>query len=66
MQHDRRSEAPRLRSAHRQFLDAVLAFSDDPGPENLVPYLAANRDLERSKRSGRTSALALSGAARAA
>jgi hypothetical protein len=60
MHHDHRNEAPRARSAHRQFLDAVLAFSDDPGPENLVRYLAASRDLERTKRSGQTAALALS------
>jgi hypothetical protein len=55
MHQDHRNEAPRARSAHRQFLDALLAFSDDPGPTNLVRYLAASRDLERSKRPGQTS-----------
>jgi hypothetical protein len=40
------------RSALRQFVDAVHAFSDDPGPENLERYLAASRALEESKRSG--------------
>jgi len=35
----------------RQFVDAVQAFSDDPGPANLERYLAASRALEESKRS---------------
>jgi hypothetical protein len=42
----------------RQFSDALLAFSDDPGPANLVRYLAASRDLERSKASGEAQASA--------
>jgi len=37
------------RSAHRQFVDAVIAFSDDPGPENLERYLAASRSLEEQQ-----------------
>jgi hypothetical protein len=41
----------------------LLAFSDDPGPANLVRYLAASRDLERSKRPGKTPVLALTTAA---
>jgi hypothetical protein len=40
---------PGERSAHRQFVDAVVAFSDDPGPENLERYLAASRLLEESR-----------------
>jgi hypothetical protein len=32
--------------AVRLFVDAVLAFSDDPGPDNLERYLAASRALE--------------------
>ena len=42
------------RGAHRQFVDAVHAFSDDPGPANLERYLAASRALEESKRSEQT------------
>jgi hypothetical protein len=42
---------PGERSAHRQFVDAVVAFSDDPGPENLERYLAASRLLEESRHS---------------
>lgn len=38
----------------RQFADAVLAFSDEPGPENLERYLAASRALEESRRARRT------------
>jgi hypothetical protein len=40
------------RRAQRLFADAVLAFSDDPGPANLERYLAASRALEESRRSG--------------
>jgi hypothetical protein len=40
------------RSALRQFVDAVVAFSDDHGPANLERYLAASRSLEDSRRSG--------------
>jgi len=36
--------------ALRQFADAVLAFSDDPGPANLERYLAASSALEESRR----------------
>jgi hypothetical protein len=34
------------RTAFRQFVAAVLALSDDPGPANLERYLAASRALE--------------------
>jgi len=40
------------RSALRQFVDAVVAFSDDHGPANLERYLAASRSLDESRRSG--------------
>ena len=40
------------RSALRQFVDAVVAFSDDHGPTNLERYLAASRSLDESRRSG--------------
>jgi hypothetical protein len=42
------------RSAFRQFVDAVLAFSENPGPANLERYLAASRSLEKSRRSRQT------------
>jgi hypothetical protein len=44
---------PRLteRTARRLFGDAVLAFSVDPGPDNLVRYLAVSRALEEARRS---------------
>jgi hypothetical protein len=38
------------RRAFRLFGDALLAFSDDPGPDNLERYLAASRGLEESRR----------------
>jgi hypothetical protein len=50
------------RSALRQFADAVLAFSKDPGPANLERYLAASRSLEESRRSGQTGPQARPGA----
>jgi len=34
----------------REFVDAVLALSDDPGPANLRRYLAVSRELEESRR----------------
>jgi hypothetical protein len=34
------------RSAFRQFVDAVLALSDDPGMANVERYLDASRALE--------------------
>jgi hypothetical protein len=46
--------APTERRAFRQFVDAVLAFADDPGPANLERYLAASRSLAESRRSGQT------------
>jgi hypothetical protein len=36
-------------SVHEQFVEAVHAFSDDPGPANLARYLAASRSLEESQ-----------------
>jgi hypothetical protein len=39
--------------AQRHFADAVLAFSDDPGPANLERYLAASSALEQSRRARR-------------
>jgi hypothetical protein len=39
------------KSAFRQFADAVVAFSDDPGPDGLERYLAASRALEEARRS---------------
>ena len=30
----------------RAFVEAVLALSDDPRPENIDPYLVASRALE--------------------
>ena len=61
VQHDRSRKVPRRerlgaraeRSSVRQFVEAVLAFSVDPGPANLERYLAASRSLEES-RSGQT------------
>jgi hypothetical protein len=39
----------------RWFIDAVLALSDNPGPENVERYLVASRALEdlRSRREPR-------------
>lgn len=42
------------RRAVRQFVAAVLAFSDDPGPPNLERYLEASRALEESRRARQT------------
>jgi hypothetical protein len=44
-------------SAVRRFVDAVLAVSEDPQPENVERYLVASRALEdsRSRRKPRTS-----------
>jgi len=44
---------PPERGALQDFVDAVLALSDDPEPANLERYLAASRSLEES-RSGQT------------
>jgi hypothetical protein len=41
-----------LRDALRQFVDAVVAFSDEPGPANLERYLAASRSLEEARLAG--------------
>ena len=37
------------RDALRQFVDAVVALSDEPGPANLERYLAASRSLEEAR-----------------
>ena len=44
---------PPERGALQDFVDAVLALSDNPEPANLERYLAASRSLEES-RSGQT------------
>jgi hypothetical protein len=36
-------------AAVEHFVDAVVAFSDDPGPANLERYLTASRSLEESR-----------------
>jgi len=36
-------------AAVEHFVDAVVAFSDDPGPANLERYLRASRSLEESR-----------------
>jgi hypothetical protein len=62
VQHDQPRKVPRResfgaraeRSSVRQFVDAVLAFSVDPGPANLERYLAASRSLEESRRPRQT------------
>jgi hypothetical protein len=41
---------PADRSAVREFVDAVRALSEDPGPANLQRYLAVSRELEESRR----------------
>ena len=33
----------------QQFVDAVVAFSDEPGLANLERYLAASRSLEQAR-----------------
>jgi hypothetical protein len=37
------------RTAFRRFVDAVHAISDDPSPANVVRYLAASQELEKSR-----------------
>jgi hypothetical protein len=62
VQHDQSRGVPRRenfgartdQSAFRQFVDAVLAFSVDPGAANLERYLAASRSLEESRRPRQT------------
>jgi len=36
-------------AALRDFVDAVVALSDDPGPGNLERYLTASRALDDSR-----------------
>jgi hypothetical protein len=59
MQHhqlSREEDSPARRVVVREFVAAVVAFSQDPGPENLERYLAASlalddvRPLEPSRR----------------
>jgi hypothetical protein len=44
------------RRVRRLFSDAVLAFSVDPGPDNLERYLAASKALAGLRRSRQTPA----------
>jgi hypothetical protein len=37
------------RDALQQFVDAVVAFSEEPGQANLERYLAASRSLEEAR-----------------
>ena len=39
-----------VQQANRDFIEAVIAFSVDPGPDNLGRYLDASRALEKSRR----------------
>ena len=41
------------RGVFSQFVDAVLAFSDDPRPANLERYLAASRAVEEARTAAR-------------
>lgn len=41
--------SPSERRAFARFRDAVIEFSDDPSPDNLVRYLMASRALEESR-----------------
>jgi hypothetical protein len=58
MRHDQPGVVMTQRKAFRLFVSAVLAFSDDPGPDNLERYLAASRALEESRCSRQTRARA--------
>jgi hypothetical protein len=51
--HDKLDRPPTAdRDALRQFVEAVVAFSDEPGPANLERYLAASRSLEEARLAG--------------
>jgi hypothetical protein len=41
------------RGVFSQFVDAVLALSDDPRPANLDRYLAASRAVEEARAAAR-------------
>jgi len=41
------------RPVFSQFVDAVLAFSEDPRPANLERYLAASRAVEEARAAAR-------------
>jgi hypothetical protein len=43
------AEVPKT-SAMRRFVDAVVALSDDPRPDNIERYLVASRALEDFRR----------------
>jgi hypothetical protein len=45
----RSGEVPKT-SAVRRFVDAVVALSDDPRPDNIERYLVASRALEDFRR----------------
>jgi hypothetical protein len=45
----RNQPAPPKPAALQSFVEAVVALSDDPGPDNLQRYLAASRELEESR-----------------
>ena len=42
------------RDSFREFVNAVLALSDDPEPTNVERYLEASRALEETQRSRQT------------
>jgi hypothetical protein len=46
--------APRERRAFRQFVDALRALADDPGPASLDRYLRASLALEESRAAPQT------------
>jgi hypothetical protein len=45
----RSQPAPPKPAALQSFVEAVVALSDNPGPENLERYLAASRALDESR-----------------
>jgi hypothetical protein len=51
-------------TAVEHFVDAVVAFSDDPGPANLERYLKASRSLEESRRPAENQRKRVAGASR--
>jgi hypothetical protein len=51
-------------AAVEHFVDAVVAFSDDPGPANLERYLEASRSLEESRGRGQERRKRFSGSPR--
>jgi len=61
----RSQPAPLKLAALQSFVEAVVALSDDPGPENLERYLAASRALDESRPAGVRARSRTKGAARA-